>query len=312
MKQLGLCLLMALVLNACYSKPTPPMRIGTDTRLGSAPLHLASALGLLDEKVFRLVDFSTTSESIRSFRNGALEAACLTLDEVLRAQRDGLDPVVLLVLDESRGGDALLARGDIKAMDQLKGKRVGIEVGSEGSFLLARALKAARMAQTDLTLVYLPADKHMESFANFEVDAVVTYEPARTKILERDAVNLFDSSMVPGEIVSVLVVRGDYVRKHQNVASLLRTAWFSALDHLQKEPNGAISLMARRLQITVGQFQSGLDAIHIPGVAEAHARLGGPNPTLKESAISLMAVMREAGLLTGNVDIDPLFSMPPK
>jgi len=287
------------------------MRIGTDSWPGSAPLHLASQMGSLDSR-FRLVDFSTTSESVRSFRNGALDAACLTLDEALRVLRDGMDPVILLLLDESTGGDALVAQNHFATIKDLKGKRIGVELGGGGSLILTRALGMAGMSVNDVTLIYLPTDKHVESFQAGDVDAVATYEPARTRLQAAGGNVLFDSAMIPGEVFDIMIAHGSFVRQHPELVRALRKAWADSVAHLQAKPAVAIPAMAQRLQMTPAQFEAMLGNLRIAQGEENLAFLGGVHPKLKDSAARLMALMRQSALLSEDVNLDPLFSAPPE
>jgi NitT/TauT family transport system substrate-binding protein len=60
------------------------------------------------------------------------------------------------------------------------------------------------------------------------VDAVVTYEPVRTKLKNAGARQIFDSTAHPGEIVDVLVVRTSYLTASPDNARLLVEAFYRA------------------------------------------------------------------------------------
>jgi NitT/TauT family transport system substrate-binding protein len=288
------------------------MRIGIDPWPGYAPLHLARHLGALPDRDFRLVEFSTTSESSRSFRNGIIEATCTTLDDALRAQQSDLDLVVVLAMDESIGGDALIARPGIKSLAELKGRRIAVDVGSVSTFLLARALEHGGLALTDVTPVYLPIDRHLPAFRAGEVDAAATYEPTRTRLLELGGIDLFNSTKIPGEIVDVLIVRRDYLQKHPERGAALRKAWFAALEHLRRSRGDSMAVMAARTQTKPADLESSLTGVKLADEAANQEMLGGSTPTLKTTAGRLRKVMREKGLLSGDVNIEPMFSFPPR
>jgi NitT/TauT family transport system substrate-binding protein len=309
----GVLLLIGLGLlasTACNHELLPPMRIGTDVWPGYEPLFLAQHAGSLNEKDFRLVGFSNSSGVGRAFRNGALEAACLTLDEVFYAVQDDMDPVILLVLDESRGADVLLARPGIKKLAELKGKRIAVEMSAVETYTLIRALQHANLTVKDITPVYLPVERHLEAFQSGAVDAMVTYEPVRTKLLALGAVDLFNSSMIPGEIVDVLVVRRDYLEKHPERGVALRQAWFAALEQMRRSPHEAAKFMAIREQVTAEEFEVSLQGIHLPDKAESYVLLGGNAPKLLASAERLKAVMRDARLLQRDIPLKPIFTLP--
>jgi len=294
----------------CKPKPEPPMRIGMDVWPGYEPLFLARHDGNLPEQDFRLVEFSNGSSVGRAFRNGTIEAACLTMDEVFYLVQDGFDPVLLLVLDESNGADVLLARPEIKSLSELKGKRVGVEVSAVETYTLTRALQHANLAVKDVMPVYLPMEEHLKAFKSGAVDAVVTYEPMRSKLLAQGAVDLFNSSMIPGEIVDVLVVRRDYLEKNPARAQMLRQAWFAALQKINQSPMEAAKVMAVRELITPENFAASLHGLILPDEATCREMLEGQRPKLLESAKRLKTVMRDAGLLQQDIPLEPLFTLP--
>ncbi|NOU17528.1 MAG: ABC transporter substrate-binding protein [Bacteroidales bacterium] len=296
-----------LALTACVNEPLQPMRIGMHVWPGFEPLFLARHIESLNERDFRLVEFSNGSEVGRAFRNGTLEAACLTLDEVFYLIQDGMDPVILLVMDESRGADAVLARPEIKSLSELRGKRIAVEVSAVEAYMLIRTLQKAGLTMKDVTPVYLPIEKHFSAYKNGLVDAVVTYEPVRTKLLEQGAVDLFNSSMMPGEIVDVLVVHRDYLEGHPERAISLRKAWFTALEQIRQSPHESANFMAIREQMTTDEFESSLQRIHFPDEQENHILLKGNAPKLLIVAELLKTVMIESGLLRENIPLKPLF-----
>ena len=98
----------------------------------------------------------------------------------------------------------MLARPELKELKDIKGRRVGVESGALGAYVLARALQIAGLNRTDISVVSIPVPEQEQAFQGRRVDAVVTMEPNRTRLLAQGARQLFDSSQIPGEIVDVL------------------------------------------------------------------------------------------------------------
>lgn len=302
--------LALLALPACKPEAEPPLRIGMNVWPGYEPLFLARHDGNLNETDFRLVELSNNSDVGRALRNGSLEAACMTLDEVFYAAQDGMSPVILLVMDDSSGADVVLARPEIKSLAELKGKRIAVEVSAVGAYMLTRSLQHAGLTTKDVTPVYLPIDKHLSAYQDGQVDAVVTFDPVRTKLLALGAVDLFNSSKIPGEIVDVLVVRRDYLEKHPERGVALRQAWFAALEQMRRSPHESAKFMAVREQVTAEEFEASLQGLRFPDEPDSRVLLEGVAPKLLESAERLKTVMRDAGLLKGEIPLKPLFTLP--
>jgi NitT/TauT family transport system substrate-binding protein len=304
-----LVILATLLLNTCRNEAVQPMRIGMHVWPGFEPLFLARHIKSLDEASFRLVEFSNGSEVGRAFRNGTLEAACLTMDEVFYIIQDGMDPVILLVMDESSGADAVLARPEIKSLTELRGKRIAVEISAVEAYMLTRMLQKAGLSMKDIVPVYLPIEQHFSAYKNGLVDAVVTYEPIRTKLLEQGAVELFNSSMIPGEIVDLLIVRRDYLESNPGRGISLQLAWFKALEQIRKDPYESAKYMAIREQIAPEEFESALQKLHFPDKMENYSLLNDSMPALMATAERLKKLMLESGLLHDDIPIKPLFTL---
>jgi NitT/TauT family transport system substrate-binding protein len=301
---------LALMMGACAPAPSPPTRIGTSPWPAGEILFLARAQHRLAESEFRLVEFSNSTEINRAFRSRTIEVAALTLDEVLYAVQNGMDPVIILVQDESSGADALVARPECKTLADLKGKRIAVETGSIAAYFVMRTLQHAGLTIRDVTPVHLPLDTHLTAYREGKVDAVATYEPMRSRLLEAGAHVLFDSRKLPGEIVDVLVVQRGYLMRHPERITQLRRAWFESLHFFNQSRSDAIQVMARRERMTPSEFEKVLAGFRLPTEEENRLLLAGQQPKLHESATRLRNAMRDAGLLHVDAPVWPMFDLP--
>lgn len=300
---------VVLALSGCSVEPPEPMRIGTNVWPGYEPLYLARDLGMFDDREIRLVEHGSASQVIRAYRNHVLDAAALTLDEVLLLAEDGLDPRVVLVMDISHGGDMVIGRAGIENMAGLKGKRVGFENSALGAYVLARALELSGMNLQDVEPVAIEVDEHEKAFADGEVDGVVTFDPVGSRLLAAGGSLLFDSSRIPGEVVDVLVVRGTYLDSHRQQVAALIDQWFAAIDHLDRQPRDAARRMGKRLRQSPEEVLVSYEGLRLPDRDRNRALLmgGEDGPGLLAAARRLEGVMIEAGLLERRVPLDGLF-----
>lgn len=284
------------------------MRVGTNVWPGYEPLYLAKDLSFYNETQVKLVEYSSATEVIRAFRGGELEAAAVTLDEaLLLAQADGGFRIIL-VCDYSNGADALLSKPSLKDIKSLRGRRVGVETGALGAYFLARALDSEGLKADDITVVPLSVDEHERAFNEEAVDAVVTFEPVRTRLLEKGASVLFDSSRIPGEIVDVLIVRNDYLSGNREKAGALLRDWFRALEHIEKEPDDAFARMDARLRMGGENPKEAFKLLWLPSRRENIGILGGE---LEKTAEKLLSVMSENRLIDKTVDVRALIDSGP-
>lgn len=284
---------------ACTPEPEPPLRVGTNVWPGYEPLYLARDLGYLEGSPARLVEYGSATDVARAFRNHAIEAAALTLDEVLQLADLGQEPRIVLAMDISHGADVILGHAGLQRLADLKGRRIGLESGALGAYMLTRALQLNTMKLEDVNVVPMPLSEQERAFFQYEVDAVVTFEPVRTRLLKRGAVRLFDSREIPGEIVDVLVVRRDVLERQPAAVQRLLRDWFRALAYLTAQPDDAMRRMAPREGISAAELRAALKLLHIPDLRENRRLLEGPQAGLYEPLRRLESVMRAQKLLAG-------------
>jgi NitT/TauT family transport system substrate-binding protein len=308
---------MALALAGCAREPEPALRIGTSVWIGSEPLYLARELGHLDPKAVQLVEYPSDSEVLRAFRNQAIDGMVISLDSLFGLAVDGLQPRVVLVADVSHGADVIVGRAGMRSMKDLKGKRIAVESGALGAFVLSRALALNGMQAGDVAVVHLETNEQPSAFEKGLVDAAVTFDPYRAQLLQAGAKTLFDSKQIPGEIVDVVAVRASALDQQPKAVRALLAGWFKAIGYLVREPQDAARRMGIRQQTSGAQFQAALQGLHIPSREENLAMIGGSNPALATSGRRLMTLMIESKLLRAGVDIEkvlapsPLAGLPP-
>lgn len=302
---------LALTLGGCVQEAQLPLRIGTNVWIGSEPLYLARDLGYLDRDAIQLVEYPSASEVSRAFRNQAIDGMIISLDEFFALAADGLQPKVVLVVDVSHGADVVVGRSGMRTMQDLRGKRVAVESGALGAFVLSRALTLNGMRARDVRIVSLESNEHPAAFEQGQVDGAVTFDPYRTELLAAGARTLFDSSQIPGEIVDLLAVRASGLENNPQAVQTLLTGWFKALGYLEREPTDAAARMAVREQTTGAEFLRALQGVRIPSRADNLKMLSGASPSLAISARKLMALMVDAKLLRSTLQLEGLLAPGP-
>jgi NitT/TauT family transport system substrate-binding protein len=305
------CVALLFLLTACVREPESALRIGTNVWIGSEPLYLARELGRLDPKTVQLVEYPSASEVLRAFRNQAIDGMVISLDELFGLAVDGLGPRIILVVDVSHGADAVVGRAGMRTMKDLKGKRVAVEGGALGAFVLSRALALNGMHPSDVKVVHLESNEQPGAFEKGQVDGAVTFDPYREQLLRAGARTLFDSTQIPGEIVDIVAVRASVLEQQPKAVQALLAGWLKAIDYLKREPKDAARRMGIRQQTTGEQFLKALQGLHIPSREENLKMLGGEKAELAVAGRRLMALMLEAKLLRAELKIEDVLAPTP-
>ncbi len=298
-------LLLEFVFVSCAKEPPQPLRVGFVVWPGSEGLYLARELGYYGNAPIRLVDYPSDQELMRAYRNKELEAITISLDEAWTLAETAPDVRIVTIQDISNGGDAIVAKPEIKKLQDLKGRRVGVESTALGAFELNRALELVGMSIKDVQIVSLLISQDEQALKQGSVDAVVTYEPTVSKLLATGANLLFSSRQIPGEVLDIVAMRESVVTSA--TAKDLTTGWFRALDYLQKHPQAAASRIAPHEGVTPAQFLKSLNGIRIPDVQENQKILGKTDATSLEALTRLAKFMLKKNLLKKAVEPNSVF-----
>lgn len=303
----GTAAAVAAPLVGCADEARMPLRVAMNSWPGYEPLYTARALGLLPEDAIRLIEMPSTTEAMRIFRSRDLDVLAVTLDEALLLASQRQDISIVLVADYSEGGDSIIGKPPLADVTDLRGKRIGVEDTALGAYMLSRALALHSLAPTEVVTLRLPLDQHEAAFLSNKIDAVVTFEPTRSRLLGHGAVELFSSREIPGEVVDILVVHSDLLPGRLEDVRLLYRTWTAGLVAMHRDPDQAMRRLEERLGLKPGEGRRQMSMIRVPDSAECRQLLMGLEPPLYKTMLNHLSFMVSHGLLVGPIDITRMF-----
>ncbi len=285
------------LLTTCTIEPPELLKVGVNQWPGYEPLVLARDLGYLPQKQVKLVELPSNTESIALLRTGRLDAAALTLDEALNVISLGTELTIVLVFDFSNGADVLLANPALKNLVDIRHHRVGVETTGVGALLFHAALNQAKLEDDDVEVVYLPVDEQEEAYMRGQVDAVVTFEPIKSRLEQHGAHVLFDSSEASDLIVDVLAVRRDQVEKQSENIFQLVQAYAKARSYMTQYSEKSMQMMASRLQMTPHHLQQTYQDLILPSLVENITYFSGAPSKFEHHTHEVYSFMKKKGML---------------
>lgn len=224
------------------------LKLAHSTWVGYGPFYIARDKGFFKEEG---VDVELTIMEDTPIKMGALIAGQIdlvasTVDEFPIYMKPGKMLHYVLAVDNSKGGDGVVANKDITSIEGLKGKEVAFEQGSVSQFFLNALLKDAGMTQDDIEPVNMAATDAGVAFAANQVDAAVTWEPALSQGAKAEHGHiLLTSADKPGLITDVVAVTAETAAdKKDDIAAFVR-AWYKAVDFAKSNPEEANAIMAK-------------------------------------------------------------------
>lgn len=279
------------------------IKLGTNIWPGYELIYLAREKEYLPGKL-SILEFDNATQVINGFKNGIIDVAALTIDEVLNLASTHLDLKILLICDYSNGADALVAKNGISKISDIKGKKIGVENTALGGYFLSRILDLGNLSESDIEIVHTPIDSQVEEYKKNKFDAVVTFDPVKSELIRLGAREIASSAAVPNEIIDVLVVRRSTYEKNKEYFSLLYHSWFRALEFMQTNKVQSLAIMATREKLSVREFENALKSINIPDEKENYDMI--KNKKILKNLSRIHDYMQSKKLIARPVDLESL------
>lgn len=232
------------------SAAAEPLKLGVGTWVGWGPLHIAKEKGFFAEEGIEveLISIDETKARYAQFDAGDLHGLGTTVDTALNYLSDDPGYRYLFAVDDSKGGDGIIAATDIQSFADLEGKTVSYREGSVAQFAIGVLLRDAGLSLNDIESANMGSSDGAKAFFAKEVDAAFTGEPWLTQARDsNDGHVLWDSSDSPGLIVDVMMTTPDVLATRPDDLKALYRAWLRAVEWQKANEKEADDIMARGL-----------------------------------------------------------------
>jgi NitT/TauT family transport system substrate-binding protein len=250
-----------------------PVTLGVVTWIGYGPIYCAAANGYykrygLDVK---LVTFSDNSVMAGAVQGGEIDATTMTYDQVIAANAHGWKLKVVMPIDYSVGGDAILASTQIHSIKDLKGLKVAFMSASPSDFLLGYALAKDGLSERDVLPINTTPEGVVGIMVGGSAPVGVSYEPNVSTIVKSSGGKRFhvlmSSREARGMITDVLVLKESVIAKNPKLVEGLIRGTMDGLAFMKSEPVKATAIIAKTLEITPAEVQEQLPNIENPALA---------------------------------------------
>ena len=296
----ALTIFLSIVSCTPYQKPLT---------IGAAPwptfefAFLANELGYLDKGKYSLLELTSSTSVIQAFQTAKLDVAFLSLDEVLTLVALGIDLKIISVIDRSKGGDALMAKPEIKSLEELKWRSIGYENKAAGALLLDEVFTLTDLNIQTVQLHEVKQNEVKDAYLKGNIDALIVREPVKQQLIALGARELINSTVLGLPIINVLVVRGDlYQEKEQQIAHFLKEYYRAHLFY-EKNKAEALASMSVRLQLYPYFLEKALLNSQFINPKQALMRLSGSPSNIELQAEQLSLLMSEKRML-GQIQTD--------
>lgn len=258
--------LLASVISGCQAASPaaaaqPPLVVEYTQWYGDYSLLVAQELGLFDKYNVK-VDaryYEVYSTSLGDLLAGTLDCLLAGASDVVSVATRG-DFRAILVYDDG-GASSIVAAPDILTAADLKGKKIGVNVGTPRELHVYALLAQAGLTVNDVTLVNMDPEAVPDAIPEV-VQAGYVWEPHTSEALKRGNRLLYTTAGTSRQLkedADVIICRADVVDQRPEQIYAFVQAWFEAVDYRLSHPAEANAMIAAALGIPVEEVSG--DAI---------------------------------------------------
>ncbi|MCB8883122.1 ABC transporter substrate-binding protein [Acidisoma cellulosilytica] len=262
----ALTIAIPLIASASAKAAETPVSVICNNWSGFAPVFVASDLGYfkaLGLKVSVKVD-DEQSDALAGIERGDIDVDMRTVDDYQRRPRTPTTPGVMIgTIDESDGGDGVVADGSIKSVSDLKGKTIAMETDIPAYLLMQLELSKAGLSYKDVHIKQVAGSDALSVFSDKSIAAIGTFQPFMDQAVKIDAGRgahiLISSASYPGTIIDAIIVNQSKLKADPATFKKFLIGVYKAVAYYNTNPTDFIRLAAPHFDLSAKDFKASVD-----------------------------------------------------
>jgi NitT/TauT family transport system substrate-binding protein len=292
---------VSLFAASAFAAGPAPVKLATVVWIGYGPFYVADALDLYKKYNLKvsLQVFNDPALIPSAISSGAVSGGMLTYDQVVGQVAAGRNMKVVMPIDYSNGGDAIVADASVNKVADFRAKKIGYNPLSPSDFLLSYALKINGMGEKDISPVSMTPEAVPAAMASGQLPVGVTYEPSLSQILSQGGGKkfkvVFSSKDAPGLIADVLVFDEKVIKAKPAEINGIMKGYLDGLAYMQAKPDEAAKIIGKFMGVSAKEVKEQLSGVYnIPQAEMAKAFLPAKETTSYYASGAIIAELLKA------------------
>jgi len=262
-----------LALTGCESKPAQkePIKISINAWPGYAHAYIAQEKGFFKKNnvEVELILKESTPESLRLFTDGDVEGCFDIFADIIMINARGIPAKIVCIADFSDGGDVIIGKPEIQSLAGLKGKTVSFEgINTFSHIFVLNALEKAGVHEYDVRFEDINASDVLAALEEKRIDAGHTWEPTKSRALEKGYKILAKAGDYPCIITDVLIFTPKLIEERPDEIRAIVKSLFEARDYLNDHQDEALTIMADKMGMSKEEMAVGIKGVYQPNLRE--------------------------------------------
>ena len=265
---------VSLFAASAFAAGPAPVKLATVVWIGYGPFYVADALDLYKKYNLKvsLQVFNDPALIPAAIASGSVDGGMLTYDQVVGQVAAGRNMKVVMPIDYSNGGDAIVADASVAKVADFKAKKIGYNPLSPSDFLLSYALKINGLSEKDISPVNMTPEAVPAAMASGQMPIGVTYEPSLSQILgQGDGKKfkvVFSSKDAPGLIADVLVFDDKVIKAKPTEINGIMKAYLDGMTYMKSKPDESAKIIGKFMGVSAAEVKEQLSGVYNIPMAE--------------------------------------------
>jgi len=296
--------IILFVLTACNSYEEP-IKIGINNWPSCELWIIAQEKGYFGDTHVEIVRFSTWTDSLNSLYMGRTDLTSSTDFNTVYYSSRGEAAKIILSSETINGVEGLVVKNYIDSIQDLKGKKIAVEVGTDEHFLLYKVLSREGLNEKDVTIVSVDSEEGMKRFIAGEVDASFNYEPYLSMAVDKGEGRVVVTTSDTLNYRSALVARDKVLQERKKDYVNIIRAWYRAQEFVRDNPREAYELMASMEGTTYREFKEFYESFYFFSLEENKEKFSSED--FRGELRKIEEFLAGNNLTSAHVDTDNLF-----
>lgn len=165
-------------------------------------------------------------------------------------RKAGVNAKTFLQADWSQGGDAMVATSDVRRIEDLPGKRIGLITLTPSHSLLEEGMRDSslddaqrRQIEKSLKSFTDPA-AIVQAFTAGQLDVAITWEPNVSQALKRPGAHVLLSSATASKMIGdIFVAKEEFIKAHPEAIKAFCEGWLDGATAANARPSDAVKVL---------------------------------------------------------------------
>lgn len=242
--------------------------------VGYLPLYLLKDEGRVEEALkakgydvkITYTEFESGPPENEAFASGLQDIGVMGNVPAISGIASGQKRSIIGIAYNGEKTEAILVPqgSSIKSVKDLKGKKIGVVVGSIAQNLLNNLFEKNGLTFDDVELVNLSTGEQESALVNGQVDAVATWEPTISKIVADKSGSIIADGTGVFLAENPIVARTEYVEANPEITQIFLDTYKKAAEDIKADPDKYADKYADTFGLDKDVFLSALDNSELP------------------------------------------------